>query len=67
MEGVRPGQVKTRIFLDGGDPDETLGAIRLSGFLDGQTANLTLISRNPEVLGKSDICRRGSGGSALNG
>lgn len=46
---MRPGHLKTRIFLDGGDPDETREAIRLLGFLDGQTTNPTLISKNPEV------------------
>jgi transaldolase len=46
---MRPGHLKTRIFLDGGDPEETREAIRLLGFLDGQTTNPTLISRNPEV------------------
>jgi transaldolase len=46
---MRPSHLKTRIFLDGGDPDETREAIRLLGFLDGQTTNPTLISRNPEV------------------
>jgi transaldolase len=46
---MRPSHLKTRIFLDGGDPDETREAVRLLGFLDGQTTNPTLISRNPEV------------------
>ena len=44
-----PKDLKTRIFLDGGDPHETKEAIRLLGFLDGQTTNPTLISKNPEV------------------
>ena len=44
---MRPQQLKTRIFLDGGNPDETQGAIKLLGFLDGQTTNPTLISKNP--------------------
>jgi transaldolase len=46
---MRPQQLKTRIFLDGGNPDETAGAIRRLGFLDGQTTNPTLISKNPGV------------------
>ncbi len=46
---MRPKDLKTRIFLDGGDPGETREAIRLLGFLDGQTTNPTLISRNPEA------------------
>ena len=46
---MRPAGLKTRIFLDGGDPDETKQAIDLLGFLDGQTTNPTLISKNPEA------------------
>ena len=46
---MRPQQLKTRIFLDGGNPDETGEAIKLLGFLDGQTTNPTLISKNPGV------------------
>jgi transaldolase len=46
---MRPEKLKTKIFLDGGDPGETREAIRLLGFLDGQTTNPTLISKNPEA------------------
>jgi len=46
---MRPNNLKTRIFLDGGDPEETKQAIDLLGFLDGQTTNPTLISRNPKA------------------
>lgn len=49
---MRPGNLKTRIFLDGGNPDETREIIRLLGFLDGQTTNPTLISKNPEARGR---------------
>ncbi|MGA2515606.1 MAG: transaldolase family protein [Thermodesulfobacteriota bacterium] len=41
--------LKARIFLDGGDPDETRKAMGLLGFLDGQTTNPTLISKNPRA------------------
>jgi transaldolase len=44
---MRPKNLKARIFLDGGDPEETKEVIRLLGFLDGQTTNPTLISKNP--------------------
>jgi len=44
---MKPKNLKTRIFLDGGDPEETREIIRLLGFLDGQTTNPTLISKNP--------------------
>lgn len=34
--------------MDGGDPDETRKIMDLLGFLDGQTTNPTLISKNPK-------------------
>jgi transaldolase len=46
---MRPRDLKTRIFLDGGNPEETRETINLLGFLDGQTTNPTLISKNPEA------------------
>lgn len=49
MKQVKPIKLKTKIFLDGGDPDETRQIISSLGFLDGQTTNPTLISKNPDV------------------
>jgi transaldolase len=49
---MKPKKLKTRIFLDGGDPDETKEVIRVLGFLDGQTTNPTLISKNPRARGR---------------
>ena len=46
---MRPKDLRTRIFLDGGDPEETREIIKILGFLDGQTTNPTLISRNPQA------------------
>src|SRR3990172_8047080 len=46
---MRPQDLKTRIFLDGGNSDETRDLITRLGFLDGQTTNPTLISKNPEA------------------
>src|ERR1700732_1350750 len=40
---------KTNILVDGGDPEETLRIKSLIGFVDGQTTNLSLIARNPEI------------------
>ena len=40
---------KTKILVDGGDPDETLRIKKLIGFVDGQTTNPSLIAKNPEV------------------
>ncbi len=39
----------SKIFLDGGDPNETKEIITLLGKLDGQTTNPTLIAKNPEA------------------
>jgi transaldolase len=44
---MRPQNLKSKIFLDGGDPNETKEIINLLGFIDGQTTNPSLISKNP--------------------
>ena len=47
MLAIKP---KTKILVDGGDPDETLRVKELIGFVDGQTTNPSLISvKNPEI------------------
>jgi transaldolase len=46
---MKPDNVKSKIFLDGGDPGETQEIMKLLGFLDGQTTNPTLIAKNPEA------------------
>lgn len=46
---MRPYELKTRIFLDGGDPAQTLETRDILGFLDGQTTNPTLIAKNPDA------------------
>lgn len=46
---MRPDTMKTRLFLDGGDPEETKAVLKQTGFLDGQTTNPTLIAKNPEA------------------
>jgi transaldolase len=51
---MRPANLRTKIFLDSGDPDETKQTINLLGFLDGQTTNPTLISKNPKAKGRLD-------------
>jgi transaldolase len=40
---------KTKIIVDGGDPDETRRIKDLLGFVDGQTTNPSLIAKNPEI------------------
>jgi transaldolase len=44
---MRPIGLKSKIFLDSGDPAETKAVLSLLGFLDGQTTNPTLVSKNP--------------------
>src|SRR5208282_4414248 len=46
---MKPQNLRSRIFLDGGDPEEAVEVISLLGFLDGQTTNPTLISKNPQA------------------
>src|ERR1700746_790460 len=41
---------KTKILVDGGDPEATLRVKELIGFADGQTTNPSLIAKNPEIL-----------------
>jgi transaldolase len=40
---------RTKILIDGGDPEETLRVKELIGFVDGQTTNPSLIAKNPEI------------------
>lgn len=40
---------RTKILVDGGDPEETRRIKALLGFVDGQTTNPTLIAKNPEI------------------
>jgi transaldolase len=51
---TKPNGAKTRIFLEGGNSDETREIIELLGFLDGQTTNPTLRSKNPEAKKRLD-------------
>jgi transaldolase len=49
---MKPANLKTKIFLDSGDPAETRDALSILGFLDGQTTNPSLIAKNPQTAGK---------------
>lgn len=40
---------QTKIFLDSGDPVETIQTMELLGSLDGQTTNPSLIAKSPEI------------------
>lgn len=46
---MKPKNLTTKIFLDSGDPAETTEALRILGFLDGQTTNPSLVAKNPEI------------------
>jgi len=46
---MKPDNLKTKIFVDSGDPEDTKKLIEKLGFLDGQTTNPTLISKNPDA------------------
>ncbi|HCC22846.1 TPA: transaldolase [Candidatus Falkowbacteria bacterium] len=48
---MRP-KIATQIFLDSGDPGETKQALRLLGWLDGQTTNPSLIANHPRVTAR---------------
>lgn len=43
---IRP---KTKILVDGGDPQETRHMKEMLGFVDGQTTNPSLIAKNPHI------------------
>jgi transaldolase len=40
---------KTKILVDGGDPQETQRVKQMLGFVDGQTTNPSLIAKNPHI------------------
>lgn len=44
---MKPASLKTKIFLDGGIPEETRETMKLLGFLDGQTTNPSLVTKHP--------------------
>jgi len=49
VQNILTNKPKTKILVDGGDPDETLRVQNLIGFVDGQTTNPSLIAKNPEI------------------
>ena len=55
---MKPSWLRTKIFLDSGDPKETRKILDLMGFLDGQTTNPTLVAKNPDV---QERLKRGEG------
>jgi len=63
---MRPEGLSTKIFLDGGDPHETKEIMDLLGFLDGQTTNPTLISKNPAARKRLEKGDKFSGDEIYN-
>jgi len=49
VHSMLTNRAKTKILVDGGDPEETLRIKSLIGFVDGQTTNPSLIAKNPEI------------------
>lgn len=49
---TKPNYIKTKIFLDSGDPAETKLAIDTLDFLDGQTTNPSLVTKHPEIAAR---------------
>ncbi len=52
---MRPQNMRARLFLDGGNPEETKAVLKQIGFLDGQTTNPTLIAKNPEARKRLEL------------
>ncbi len=50
----KPEYLKTQIFLDSGNPEETKQAFDLLGFLNGQTTNPSLVAKNPHIIEMKD-------------
>lgn len=55
---MRPENLKTKIFLDSGDPADTRQALRLLGFLDGQTTNPTYFAKSAVVQEQLKLGKR---------
>jgi transaldolase len=49
---MRPKTLKTKIFLDSGNPADTKEALSVLGFLDGQTTNPSLVTKHPTLQQK---------------
>jgi transaldolase len=59
---MKPKNLKTRIFLDGGNLEETKEIKNRLGFLDGQTTNPSLVSKNPKVKERLEKVKNSAGG-----
>src|SRR5215472_12759596 len=48
MNAFKP-RANAKLLVDGGDPEETIRVKQLVGYVDGQTTNPTLVSKNPAI------------------
>ena len=55
---MRPEGLKTKIFSDSGNPEDSKNLLQLLGFLDGQTTNPSLIAKNPQAKKRLDEGRK---------
>jgi transaldolase len=49
VHSMMTNRPKTKLLVDGGDPEDTLRIKNLIGFVDGQTTNPSLIAKNPDI------------------
>jgi len=54
----RPKNLKTLIFLDSGDWQDTTKALDALGFLDGQTTNPSLIAKSPTAIARLETGKK---------
>lgn len=55
---MRPESLKTNIVLYSGQASDTKDALSLLGFLDGQTTNIKLISKNKEIQERLNLLKK---------
>lgn len=48
---MKPANLKTKLFLDSGDPEDTKKMLGVLGFLDGQTTNPSLVAKKLTASG----------------
>jgi transaldolase len=63
---MKPEKLKSRIFLDGGNPEETKRLKETLGFLDGQTTNPTYVSKNPDAKARLEAEEKFTGPELLD-
>ena len=50
---MKPANLKSKIFLDSGDPEDTKKILAVLGFLDGQTTNPSLVAKKLTASGNT--------------